>query len=99
MKTLPISICYDEMSCFFGDQFYMWYISLVCFERTETLYKQLLQMYFFKSSMLQCGLDLQGKRMKRKRKLQAEDGEEDMAVGELSFIMVVWSSVNVAKSS
>ena len=50
-------------------------------------------------SSLTCGLDLQGKRMKRKRKLQAEGGEEDMAVGEMSFIMVVWSSVNVAKSS
>ena len=47
---------------------------------------------------LQCGLDLQGKRIKRKRKLQAEGGEEDMAVGEMSFITVVLSSVNVTKS-
>ena len=36
--------------------------------------------------------------MKRKRKLQAEGGEDDLAIGEMSFIMVVWSSVNVTKS-
>ena len=53
------------------------------------LYKQLLLMYFFTHAMWSC--DLQGKQVKRKRKLQAVGGEEDMAVGEMSFITVVWS--------
>ena len=69
----------------------MWYISSVCFERTETpkevycISSCCIQKYFFNSSHITCGLDLQGKRMKRKRKLQAEGGEEDMAVGEMSY--------------
>ena len=91
---------YDEMRCFLVMSFY---ISSVCFERTETPKEVYCISSCYRSTFstvhtLQCGLDLQGKQMKRKRKLQAEGGEDDLAVGEMSFIMVVWSSVNVTKT-
>ena len=62
---------------------------LLCALKEQSISSCCIQKYFFNSSHITCGLDLQGKRMKRKRKLQDEGGEDDMTVGEMSFIMVV----------
>ena len=47
-------------------------------DRRSTVYKELLSTVH----TLHCDLDLQGKQVKRKRKRQAVDGEEDLTIGE-----------------